>query len=146
MLLVCGSIIWNLGLAATAAGLNGNDVLDLSSMECEAVENYQRYVKSGISTRATGQFEIRVSAKSTMAADSSFSLEADETVTINASYSPSSASVDFGLIAPDGLFHYINTTSGSINKIIRVDERGSYTFAVRNNSSNTVSVVGFINY
>lgn len=100
----------------------------------------------GGQTRATESISWRISAGKTMIATSSFPMEAGETVTINTSYSPSSASVDFGLIAPDGLFHYINVTDGSINKTIEVDARGHYTLAVRNNSSNTISVAGFVNY
>ena len=57
-----------------------------------------------------------------------------------------SASVDFGLLAPDGYFYYERVTSGDINKAIQVDERGTYILAVRNNSSDTVSVVGFVHY
>lgn len=75
----------------------------------------------------------------------SFPLEAGETVRINASYSPD-ASVDFGLIDSDGRFHYLNVTNGSIDKTIRIEERGNYTFAARNNSSKTVSVSGYVSY
>ena len=74
-----------------------------------------------------------------------FALEANETVTINASYSPSSASMDFGLVTSDGYFYYINVDNGNINKTIRVEERGNYMLAVRNNSDDTVSVVGYVN-
>ena len=79
-------------------------------------------------------------------ADTSFPLDVGETVTIKASYSPFEASVDFGLIAPDGYFYYFNTTSGSADKTIEVDEAGTYTFAVRNNSDQTVKVTGFVRY
>jgi len=62
------------------------------------------------------------------------------------SYSPFSASVDFGVIAPDGLFYGLNTTTGSFDKAIKVNQRGHYYFAVRNNSSETISVSGYVNY
>ena len=58
-------------------------------------------------TRASGEFEMTVSAKTKAIADSSFPLEAGETVRINASYSPD-GSVDFGLVDDDGFFLYIN--------------------------------------
>ena len=87
-----------------------------------------------------------ISAGAIRAGNPSFPLEAGEIVTIKASYSPFSASVDFGLIAPDGLFHFINVTNGSIDESIEVDERGTYTLAIRNNSSKTVNVSGYINY
>lgn len=99
-----------------------------------------------LSPRATGSFSTKIPANTLFAADSSFPLEAGEAVTINASYSPASASVDFGVIAPDGKFYAVNVTGGSINKTIRVNARGSYTFAIRNNSSNELSVSGYVNY
>ena len=48
--------------------------------------------------RATGEFDFEISAKSMRKASTSFPMEYGETVTITASYSPASASVDFGLI------------------------------------------------
>ena len=73
-------------------------------------------------------------------------MEIGETVTINAVYTPRSASVDFGLIAPDGLFYPFRAENGSFNKTIEVDQRGYYTLAVRNNSAINVSVSGFVTY
>lgn len=96
--------------------------------------------------RITGSFSTRIPANSAFGSDISFSLEAGEAVTINASYSPASASVDFGVIAPDGKFYAVNVTGGSINKTIYVNERGNYMFAIRNNSSYELSISGFVNY
>ncbi len=98
------------------------------------------------SIRASGQFNINVPGGTIVKANSSFSLEAGETVTIKASYTPFSASVDFGLIAPDGYFYYINVNNGSFDSTIKIDERGNYTFAVQNNSNKTISVSGYVNY
>ena len=98
------------------------------------------------STRATGSFNMTIPAKSRAVASSSFPLAAGETVTIKASYSPFSASVDVGLIAPDGTFYYFNITNGSVNKTIQVDEGGNYTLQIRNNSNNEVNFSGFVNY
>ena len=69
-----------------------------------------------INPLATGSFSMSIPAKSQSLANSSFPLAAGETVTIKASYSPFSASVDFGLVAPDGTFYYFNITNGSIDK------------------------------
>lgn len=96
--------------------------------------------------RATGRFSMDVPGGALVKANSSFPLEAGETVTIKATYTPFSASVDFGLIAPDGYFYYINADDGSFDETIKVDERGNYTFAVQNNSSKTISVSGYVNY
>lgn len=96
--------------------------------------------------RASGRFSMEIPGETLLAADKSFSLESGEEVTINASYSPRSASLDFGLIDSDGIFHYLTVSNGSINKTIGIEKRGSYTLAVRNNSSQTVSVSGFVEY
>ncbi len=96
--------------------------------------------------RSSGQFRMRVSANMLSLADSDFFLEAEETVSIRVPYSPKSASVDFGLIAPDGLFYSSNTENGSISMTFSIGQRGYYTLAVRNNSSNKISVSGYVSY
>lgn len=95
---------------------------------------------------ASGRFNTDVPANTTVKANSSFPLETGEVVTIKASYSPFSASVDFGLIAPDGYFYSVNANDGSFDESIEVNQRGYYTLAIRNNSDNTVSVSGYVNY
>lgn len=99
-----------------------------------------------LEVRATGKFDMEVPANSAVKADSSFPLEVGEVVTIKATYTPFTANVDFGVIAPDGLFYGLNTTTGSFDKAIKVNQRGNYYFAVRNNSSETIMVSGFVNY
>lgn len=99
-----------------------------------------------LEVRATGKFDMEVPANSAVKADSSFPLEVGEVVTIKATYTPFTASVDFGVIAPDGLFYGLNTTTGSFDKAIKVSQRGHYYFTVRNNSSKKISVSGYVNY
>lgn len=82
------------------------------------------YDDNFMEVRATGKFDMEVPANSAVKAASSFPLEVGEVVTIKATYSPFSASVDFGLIAPDGLFYGLNTTTGSFDKSIKVSQRG----------------------
>lgn len=69
-----------------------------------------------------------------------------ETVTIKASYAPFDASVDFGLIAPNGVFYCFNIANGSIDKTIQIPESGDYTLQIRNNADIEVKVAGFVNY
>ena len=95
---------------------------------------------------ATGSFSMTIPAKTKATANSSFPLAAGEVVTIKASYSPFSASVDFGLVAPNGKYYYANVTDGSIDQAIQVNESGDYTLQIRNNSSTEVKVSGFVNY
>ena len=54
--------------------------------------------------------------------------------------------MDFGLLDSDGVYHYINVTTGSIDKTIEVPENGSYTLVIRNNSSKSVKVTGIVRY
>lgn len=96
--------------------------------------------------RASGKFSMTISPGKLRRADSSFPLEAGEIVTINASFSPRTASVDFGLIDENDVFHYINVTNGSINEQIQVKTRGEYTLAIRNHSENELDVSGYVNY
>lgn len=96
--------------------------------------------------RATGRFNMDVPGNTLFKARTDFPLEVGETVAINAVYTPQYASVDFGLIAPDGLFYAVNTEEGSFDEVIEVNQRGYYTLAVRNNSSVTISVSGYVTY
>ncbi len=118
--------------------------LNSVSMTAMAAES-EPHTKANVA-RATGRFSMEVPGGALVKASSSFPLEAGETVTIKATYTPFSASVDFGLIAPDGYFYYLNADDGSFDETIKVDERGNYTFAVQNNSSKAVSVSGYVNY
>lgn len=115
----------------------------LPTLVCAAEVNSQKTVAL---TRATGHFSMEIPGNTTVKAATSFPLVAGETVAINAVYTPQSASVDFGLLAPDGLFHPVNTTDGSFDETIVVNEKGNYTLVIRNNSSYTISVSGYVTY
>lgn len=111
------------------------------------LEHEQLHISSShIAPYALGTVEVTVPANSMAFASNQISMEAGETVTINCSYSPIFASVDFGLVDSDSVFHYINVTGGSINESIIIPERGAYTLGIRNKSPIRVSVVGFLNY
>lgn len=126
--------------ARAAAG-----VVKLEDLPYTVLENVEAGVIAD-HARATSSVNWNIDPRSTKQATTSFSLEAEETVTINCSYSPSSASVDFGLIAPDNRFYYLSGSNGSFNETLQVTQRGQYYLAIRNNSSNTVTVTGFVNY
>lgn len=111
-----------------------------------AAEVGQSREASIVVLRATGKFDIEVPGNMAVKANSRFPLEIGEVVTIKASYSPFSASVDIGLIAPDGLFYGLNTKTGSFDEAIEVNQRGYYTLAIRNNSSESINVSGYVNY
>lgn len=125
-----------IGCLCTSAG--AVDGINAASGEKESAET--------AITRATGTFDCTLKANSKAAIDPKFTLAAGETVRIRASYSPENASMDFGLLDSDSIYHYINVTTGSIDKTIEVPENGSYTLVIRNNSSKWVKVTGIVTY
>lgn len=119
----------------------------LTDLESKVLKDTQLIVNDVLKgARATGSITWDIPAGATGKGKTSFSMEAGESITINCSYSPRSASVDFGLLAPNGRFYHMEGQNGSINQTIIVDMRGEYYLAIRNNSSNIVSVYGFVNY
>lgn len=131
MVLACLVLIGNLCVSA--------DATEEGSRIHEATGN-------SLSIMASGSFNMSVSPNGRSQADKTFPLEAGETVRIYATYSPDDASVDFGLIDPDGIFHFFNATNGIIDKTIEIEESGNYRLAVRNNSSKAVKISGFVKY
>lgn len=107
---------------------------------------YENPLDSIAVSRASGRFTVDVPAKTVYKASSSFPLEVGETVTIKASYSPFAANMDFGLIAPNGRFYYVSVDDGSVDQTIEITQRGEYVLAIRNNSSYSVNVSGYVNY
>lgn len=132
MVLACVAIVGAVSVPASAA-----------EIEITALENFTDKLIAPFATRS---FNMSIPAKSKVIANSSFPLAAWETVTIKASYSPFSASVDFGLVDSQETFYYFNVTDGSVDKTIQVEESGDYTLQIRNNSNVEVKVSGFVNY
>lgn len=97
--------------------------------------------------RVSRSVNMRIAAERLSVSSDKFSLEVGDTVSFNCAYSPSSAHIDYGVIAPDGYFYcYKNVTGGHLDNTIRVSQRGTYSLAIRNNSTSTVSVSGFVHY
>lgn len=97
-------------------------------------------------TRATKRIEWNIPAGKVMKANTAYFLETDEIVTINCTYSPRTADLDFGFITPDDTFHFTSGSNGSIKVNIQIEDTGKYYFAVRNNTSKTVEVLGYVYY
>lgn len=97
-------------------------------------------------TRATKRVNLTVGAGKFLKAATAFSLEAGETVKLNFTYSPQYASLEVGLVGPDGSFRYIHGADGNLKKTIVVSETGKYYLAFRNNSNSPVQVMGFVYY
>lgn len=111
----------------------------------EAV-NADTFINSGVPLRVSGRLNHKLPANEIILITQSFSAEKGDTIKYDCTYTPKSASVDFGFIAPDDLFYSIKCTSGSINKTIELDVTGQYTLAIRNNESYAVTVTGTVKY
>ena len=144
--LACAITMGALSLTASADTGHSDDILRMEDMKREMIDVSKVEVLEESSMRATGSINSDIPANTLGVSDIKFSLEVGETVTINCSYSPAFANMDFGVIAPDGYFYFLSVKEGSINKPIRISQSGSYSVAIRNNSSQTVRVVGFVNY
>lgn len=96
--------------------------------------------------RATSHFSFSVKASGNYYITNALSLEAGDTVRINATYSPTSANIYIGLVDQNGKFSYITATNGQIDVTLKIDKRGNYRLTVVNNSTNTVSISGYVYY
>ena len=74
------------------------------------------------------------------------SMESGETITINCTYSPRNADADFGLITPTNTFVFVEGKNGSCNHTVELNKTGSYYFAVRNNTTEPLEVLGYVYY
>ena len=97
-------------------------------------------------TRATNRVNTDIQPDSIVRVGTPLSMEADELITINCTYSPRTADVDFGLITPRNTFIFVEGEDGDCNQTIQVSQTGNYYFAVRNNTSRAVEVLGYVYY
>lgn len=111
-----------------------------------SLQELESFILSDASSRATNSFKWSISPYVTKQADTHFSLSANETVTFNCTSTPSSASVDFGLISSDGTFYHANSSNGRIKGTVKVPKTDKYFLAFRNNSSMTIQVTGTVSY
>ncbi len=95
---------------------------------------------------ATGRLEHKLPANLITPISQPISFEKGETIAYNCTYTPKAASLDFGYIDSNNVFHYLNCISGSINKSIEIGQTGQFTLAIRNNESYAVTVTGTVRY
>lgn len=121
-----------------------------SSIVAVAVEpresSHEIQIESFSVSRASGSFSMSINPYARATGDSDFPLDAGETVRIYATYSPSGADLDFGLIDSDNVFHYVSAESGSVDATFEIPESGNYRLGIRNNSAQTIKVSGFVRY
>lgn len=101
---------------------------------------------TAVVTRAGGRVNHTIPKNSIIPIGTEFYLEKGDKITFDCTYTPKSASVDFGYIDSDYAFQYLNCTSGSIYKALEATKSGQYTIAIRNNEDYAVTVKGTIKY
>lgn len=135
-LLICAIMA---GYLNTSAKAYSSDILYLEDVM------YENLGESFV-TRASGTLNAEIAPNSIITINESFTMSANGTIKYNCTYTPKTASLDFGIVDSNNHFHYLNVTTGSINKTIRVSQGDTYTLAIRNNSDQTVTVTGTVNY
>lgn len=133
-------------LCIPAAAVSDDGIIAMDDLNWETVTEPVDVWENQTQTRVTGSIKMDVPAGETNKSRDKFSLDVGDVVTFDCVYSPTSANVNYGVIAPDGRFYSLNTSSGRLNRAIRVSQRGTYSLAVRNNSTSTISVSGFVSY
>ena len=147
IILLCIMVTGCLCVTASAKEVPIGQILRIEDMKCEQIDVSSLDVwEEDNGLCRSNSIRTSVAAYSHVVSNEKFFLAERGIITINCSYSPSSASMDFGVIAPDGYFYFLNVGGGSINRSIRVSQSGDYLLAIRNNSSQVVSVVGFVDY
>lgn len=120
----------------------------LSAMVGEnALASFQRIaVNQDYQIMSTEKISVSIPANTAVQIKTGFSLEVGESVTIKASYSPFTASLQYGLMGSDHLFYGYSSSDGKIDDVLTVAQAGVYYVVLKNNSSVPVSVTGYINY
>lgn len=101
---------------------------------------------SYVISRVSGRLEHKIPAKTTAYLTDEVSLDKGELITYNCTYTPKSASMDFGYVDSNSVFHYLNRTNGNIEKSLEIAGAGQYTLAIRNNEDYAVTVTGTVKY
>ena len=96
--------------------------------------------------RVTERVNQSIAGNSIVSLDYWVSLDAGDTLGFNCTYTPRRASVDFGYIDSDSVFHYLNCTNGNFDKLFEVARLGQYKLAIRNNEDYAVTVTGTVRY
>lgn len=121
--------------------------ISMFDLVCEEIDNDKvEFINMFLATRATQRIDADIAAGKTVKDVTAYPLEVGDVVTMNLTFSPVAADMDFGLIAPDKKFYSFKGSDGEFKEKIEVSMTGTYYLAIRNNSKNTVSVVGFVYY
>lgn len=118
-------------------------LLSCSFIPAVAAENPSNNI---ITPRVSGRLDHSLQANLITLITQPFALAKGDIIKYDCTYTPESASLDFGYIDSDNVFHYLNYTNGSVNQSFEVSRAGQYTLAIRNNESRAVTVTGIVKY
>lgn len=143
---ICVALVYCLCTPAYAEGNAREHIVWQENMVWDWIDPQMDFGESDIMPFSSGSVNQKVSAHSIRKISHLLSLRADDSVDFNCSYTPSSASMDFGILSSAGKFYSINTQSGTINHMLGIDFSGDYYIAIRNNSDQSVTVIGSVDY
>lgn len=89
---------------------------------------------------ATGNFSVDIPVGENIGANSTIPLDDGDTFVVQAAFTPPSASMDFGIVAPNGQFYYLNITGGiaDISATATYIRDGAYTSESDSDSATTL--------
>lgn len=146
MLFVCITMTYGSFTPAEAIEAPVSDIVWMEDMEWDWINSSDVFYGEDATMPLTTEAVSTTIPLSSIKSISRISLQNGSIVSFDCSYSPLFASMDFGVITSSGRFYHINVKEGSINQAIGISQAGTYQVAIRNNSSQTVRVVGFVNY
>lgn len=96
-------------------------IMNLSELVWEEIDDDQvEVMKMFLTTRATQRIDADIAAGKTVKDVTAYPLEVGDVVTMNLTFSPPEANMDFGLIAPDKKFYSFKGTDGTFKEKIQV--------------------------
>ncbi len=145
---ICVAILCYLCVPVYAEEKTGENLTWQENIMWEWVEPSQvEWQECDIMPLSVATIEKSIDAHTIKRISSAISLRAyKDTVIFNCSYSPTSASMDFGILSSDNKFYSINAQNGKINQSLGVSYSGDYYIAIRNNSDQSVTVSGTVQY
>ena len=122
VLLACTVVV---GCASVPAKAANEGMVRLEDLGWEQVDMSEVEYWDDSAILTTESVNISVPKHSIYAVNQPLSFKAGDRITINCSYSPSPAGMDFGLLTPEGKFYSVNVKSGSINQMFEISQTGN---------------------
>lgn len=149
--ILCGFMAFS-GIESAFAAENiesttNNEITYIESLKSDRIDLDDFIIaESSKQVKGNTAVSLNIGAGAAYRSSTAISLKAGDAVTINFVYLPSSSNVDFGVVSVDGIFYYVTTSGGEINYTMDIEYAGQYYLAVRNSSTNAVTIEGAFSY